>query len=331
MHLTPEFVADVLQRQGMITPQQALQIKKESKLNPEASRGRSARSFEQRALTYELIEGLRLSAGANGSAIGEHDIARALAAEANLPHVRIDSLTLSADLIESKMSRPFARRHRMIPLDLTDGRLRVACANPFDIEGLDHFRRIAGRDLEVVVASEPEVLKAITEFYGLRHAVKKAEKDLSAGIEAATDIAAAMVVDQERALARLETLGRIEPCVQFPVGAGDLYVLHRGDVGRRCVDRFHVAFELGARLVRVLLFDRRGVRVARLRQNVFEDRIQFLHVVTLPLAMETNRLLTPLWRSERKSAARPLRRTASSSAAGALPARRVSRCEGRCG
>ena len=57
------------------------------------------------------------------------------------------------------MSRPFARRHRMIPLDMADGKLRVACANPFDIEGIDSFRRIAGRELELVVASEPDILQ----------------------------------------------------------------------------------------------------------------------------------------------------------------------------
>jgi general secretion pathway protein E len=219
MHLTPEFVADVLQRQGTITAHQALEIKKESKLNPIRQRG-SSRSFEQRAVAYEMIEALRLSSHVNGGGVvGEHQIAQALAAEARLPHVRIDSLTLSADLIESKMSRPFARRHRMIPLDLTDGRLRVACANPFDIEGLDHFRRIAGRDIEVVVASEPEVLRAITEFYGLRHAVKRAEKDLSAGIE----------LGNFEQLVRMKSESEIESSDQHVVNAVEFMLQHAYD------------------------------------------------------------------------------------------------------
>ncbi len=34
-----------------------------------------------------------------------------------------------------------------------------------------------------MVASEPEILKALTEFYGLRHSVKRAERDLRAGID----------------------------------------------------------------------------------------------------------------------------------------------------
>ena len=101
----------------------------------------------------------------SGAPLSELEIAQAIAADAKLEHVRIDTLSLNADLIESKMSRPFARRHRMIPLDMVNGRLRLACANPYDIEGIDSFRRIAGRDIELVVAAEPELLKALTEFY----------------------------------------------------------------------------------------------------------------------------------------------------------------------
>jgi general secretion pathway protein E len=34
-----------------------------------------------------------------------------------------------------------------------------------------------------VVASEPDILRALTEFYGLRHSVKRAEKDLQGGLD----------------------------------------------------------------------------------------------------------------------------------------------------
>jgi general secretion pathway protein E len=182
MRLEPDHVADILERRGFISAEQAFEIKKEAKLLPH--RSRSHRAYEQSALAYELIGGLRLPLKDRPeSVVTEVDIAQAIAEEAGLDLVRIDTLNLNADLIEAKMSRPFARRHRMIPLELANGKLRVACANPFDIEGIDQFRRIAGRDLDLVVASEPEVLKAITEFYGLRHSVKRAERDLVGGID----------------------------------------------------------------------------------------------------------------------------------------------------
>ena len=182
MRLSPELVADVLVRQGKITPEQGFDIKKEARLLPGSRR--SPRAFEQQAVAYELIQGLRLPvSGRPGAVVNEVDIGQAIAAEASLEFVRIDTLSLNADLIEAKMSRPFARRHRMLPLELANGKLKVACSNPFDLEGIDQFRRIAGRDLLLVVASEPEVLKAITEYYGLRHSVKRAEKELVSGID----------------------------------------------------------------------------------------------------------------------------------------------------
>jgi general secretion pathway protein E len=182
MKLAPEFLADLLARRQAISPEQAFEIKKEAKLLP--NRAKAARAYEQTAVAYDLIESLRLPVrGRPGTFLNELDIGQAIADDTGLDFVRIDTLNLDADLIESRMSRPFARRHRMIPLDMVNGKLRVACANPFDLEGIDQYRRIAGRDVQLVVATEPEILKAITEFYGLRHSVKKAERELVSGID----------------------------------------------------------------------------------------------------------------------------------------------------
>jgi general secretion pathway protein E len=215
MNLTPDLVADILVRQGHITRDQGEEIKKEARQMPRAMRTHSA--YEQRAVAYEMVMQLRLpDLKDSGAPVGEHEIARAIAADAKLPHVRIDTLSLNADLIESKVSRPFARRHRMIPLEMVGGRLRVACANPYDIEGIDSFRRIAGRDIELVVASEPDVLRAITEFYGLRHSVKRAERDLSAGID----------LGNLEQLVRMKSESEIESSDQHVVNAVEFMLQH---------------------------------------------------------------------------------------------------------
>jgi general secretion pathway protein E len=181
MSLSPEQIADVLVRQGRIAAAQGEMIRKEARQLPQ--RVRSARAYEQKAFGYELVEQLHLPDLVGGGTLGEHEIAAAVAADAGVERVRIDSLSLDAELIESKVSRPFARRHRMLPLAMVNGRLRVACANPFDLEGIDAFRRQAARELDVVVASEPEILRALTEFYGLRHSVRRAERELTTSID----------------------------------------------------------------------------------------------------------------------------------------------------
>ncbi|HEY0781241.1 MAG TPA: ATPase, T2SS/T4P/T4SS family [Thermoanaerobaculia bacterium] len=218
MSLTPELVADILVRQGRITREQGETIRQEAKLVP--SRLRNASAFEQKALAYDLVERLQLpNLKDGGGAIGEVEIAQAIAADAGIGHVRIDTLNLNADLIESKMSRPFARRHRMIPLEMVNGKLKVACANPYDLEGLDSFRRIAGRELELVIASEPDILKAITEFYGLRHSVKKAERDLNSGID----------LGNLEQLVRMKSESEIESSDQHVVNAVEFMLQHAFD------------------------------------------------------------------------------------------------------
>src|SRR5690606_29642991 len=128
--LTPELVAKVLLRQGRIAPEHAELIEKEARSVPR--RVRSHQAYEQRAVAYELIASLQLpDRQSPGDTVGELAIAQAIAADAKLDYVRIDALSLDADLMESKMSRPFARRHRMIPLQMANGKLRVACANPY--------------------------------------------------------------------------------------------------------------------------------------------------------------------------------------------------------
>lgn len=214
MSLTPLLVANVLVRQGLINDEQVEMIKKEARsLSLEASH----RAYEQKAMAYEVIQTLKLPRLDNPKRIiDEHAIAQALAQDARHEHVRIDALSLDADLIEAKMSRPFARRHRMIPLEMANGKLKVACANPYDLEALDSFRRIADRQLEVVVASEPEILRAITEFYGLRHSVKRAQQDLTSGVD----------LGNLEQLVRMKNESEIESSDQHVVNAVEFMLQH---------------------------------------------------------------------------------------------------------
>ncbi|MEM8996160.1 MAG: ATPase, T2SS/T4P/T4SS family, partial [Acidobacteriota bacterium] len=219
LHLTPDVISNVLVRQGVISLDQATEIKKEARRMPRSQR--SARAFQQRSIGYELIVGLGMVSQQNGSSfpVDEHAIADAIAREAKLNRVRIDPLALDADLIESKISRPFARRHRMIPLAMVERRLRVALSNPFDMEGIDNFKRMVGRDLELVVASEPEITRALTEFYGLRQSMKKAAKDLNQGID----------LGNLEQLVRMKSVDEIESSDQHVVNAVEYMLQHAYD------------------------------------------------------------------------------------------------------
>ncbi|HEX9798742.1 MAG TPA: ATPase, T2SS/T4P/T4SS family [Thermoanaerobaculia bacterium] len=218
MSLTPTLLADVLERQGWLRTEQAEQVRREARAIKPRYRARMA--ADSKAFAYELVASFRFPSVADPAVtVGEKEIAQALAADSGLELVRIDPLALDADLIESKVSRPFARRHRMLPLDMTNGTLRVACADPYDMEALDAFRRIAGRDLKLVLAAEPEILKAITEFVGLRYAVKRAEKDLRSGID----------IGNLEQLVRMKNESEIESSDQHIVNAVEYMLQHAFD------------------------------------------------------------------------------------------------------
>ncbi len=182
MYLTPDLIANVLVRQQLLSDEQARELRIEARKMPRHLR--SPKAYERRSVAYDFIiqQGYR-SADNGGRSIDEGLIADAIARDSGFKRVRIDTLRLDADLIESQISRPFARRHRMIPMEIVEGAIKVACANPYDLESIDSFKQLAGREIMIVVASEPEILKALTEFYGLRQSVKKAERDLTSGID----------------------------------------------------------------------------------------------------------------------------------------------------
>jgi general secretion pathway protein E len=95
-----------------------------------------------------------------------------------VPYAHIDPLKLSPELITSTVSRPFARRHCVVPLESGDATLRVAMADPFDESLIDELQRITGRRIEAVMASRKSIQKIITEIYGFQTSVSAAEEQV---------------------------------------------------------------------------------------------------------------------------------------------------------
>jgi general secretion pathway protein E len=120
-------------------------------------------------------------ASGTGTRIDDFLVARLLAEDAHIPFFKIDTLKLDVEMIESKISRPFARRNKMVPVAVRDGKLIVAVVNPFDTTALDSYRPIAKQEIDVVVSSESDIMGVINEQYGFRASVTKAERDLSGG------------------------------------------------------------------------------------------------------------------------------------------------------
>lgn len=66
----------------------------------------------------------------------------------------------------SVVDETLARRHVLVPVAREGRLLTVAMANPLDIVAVDRLRATTGHDVEIVVASEPEVQESIERLYG---------------------------------------------------------------------------------------------------------------------------------------------------------------------
>ncbi|MEO8033903.1 MAG: GspE/PulE family protein, partial [Acidobacteriota bacterium] len=139
---------------------------------------------EEDASPFKVVVGMNLTdATGSGTRIDDFLLARLVAEEAKLPFFKIDPLKLDVEMIESRISRPFARKHRMVPVAVRDGKLIVSIVNPFDTVAIDSYRTMVKQELDLVVSSESDVMQVINEQYGFRSAVTKAERDLKGGLD----------------------------------------------------------------------------------------------------------------------------------------------------
>jgi len=179
--VTVSYLGELLQNAGFVDEKQKGEIDNLDRQLRAQSRSARARG-EEEASPFKAIMAMNLTdASASGMRIDDFLLARLIAEDAGLKFFKIDPLKLDVEMIESKISRPFARKHRMTPVAIRDGKLIVAVVNPFDTSALDTYHQMVKQEIEIVVASESDVMGVITEQYGFRASVTKAGRDLGRG------------------------------------------------------------------------------------------------------------------------------------------------------
>lgn len=100
----------------------------------------------------------------------------------DLLRVRVDQEALR------KVPSKFALEHRLLPISLSQDRLTVAMANPFDLAALDQLQFMTRLYIDARYAAESKIMEAIEKYYGgatngSAQAEKKEEKESYAGIQ----------------------------------------------------------------------------------------------------------------------------------------------------
>jgi general secretion pathway protein E len=148
---------------------------------------RSQAAARYEASPAELIAVLRLADASNPKrTLDEDAIAETIAAAADAPYLKIDPVRVDPDLVTRTLSRPFARRHAVVPVGRNGDQLTIALSDPFDAELRTNLEQLLRVPLTVVVSSKRDIVQIIDRVFGFRSSVRGATEQLGPTSSAAT-------------------------------------------------------------------------------------------------------------------------------------------------
>jgi type IV pilus assembly protein PilB len=106
-------------------------------------------------------------------AIRPADVTQAKAAQFGAEVVNLGAMKIEDDVI-AIIPRHIAKKYRVLPLFKSDNKVAVAIADPSDLNTIDSLTHLLGAEIELRVASEPDIEAALNKYYG---AEKKALAD----------------------------------------------------------------------------------------------------------------------------------------------------------
>ncbi|HYG69707.1 MAG TPA: type II/IV secretion system protein, partial [Anaeromyxobacteraceae bacterium] len=120
-----EYVADLLAKQGVITEDARRTafaregVQRARLLRDAASRNGGGRGLRRAELSaVEVVASFEFpDARHDSEKVDEDKVTQAVASAVGLPYRKIDPLKLDAALITRTLSRPFARKHGVLPLE----------------------------------------------------------------------------------------------------------------------------------------------------------------------------------------------------------------------
>jgi len=190
--LSIDYVADLLLKKRLIGPAERKEIlikgEKERarlhKLHESFYSSRRLHSAYELVSPAEVIASFNFKVTSNGARILTEDtITEAIAEDCVMPYKKIDPLKLNLDTVTSKIPRPFAQRHLMVPISEKDGVVTIAVADPFNLEPVENLKRTTKMNIELVLSSKTDILRIVREFFGFRSSVQAAQRQMGEGID----------------------------------------------------------------------------------------------------------------------------------------------------
>ena len=111
--------------------------------------------------------------------INEKDLMVLLVKELHIPFINLSKYKINKDLKDVIPER-IARQYHIIPISKLQTTITIALSDPLNIFAMDDVKNITGCDIDVVMGTDSDILRAIDAFYGVRnaHSVQDVSKDI---------------------------------------------------------------------------------------------------------------------------------------------------------
>ena len=106
-----------------------------------------------------------------------------------MPIVDLSTIQVKADVLKTLPAR-LVFKQRCVPIEMSNGTLRVATCDPFELTAFDELRLLTGLTIDLVLADEQDLRKFIRAHYGVAGDTLDALADVQPVIEVEDSVAA---------------------------------------------------------------------------------------------------------------------------------------------
>lgn len=164
------------------------------------------------ALEIQKVHKKKLGRTLIGMGVADDEmIARALASQLKITFLRLNNTEIPKEII-SLVPPIMAQKYLLLPIKKTKQGLLVAMANPLEIYAVDDLRFVTRMSIEIAVAPERDILKAIKKYYPRKNLANTL--DSGPGIDDSIEIIQPKR-EVDKAISELLRLTELPPIVRF--------------------------------------------------------------------------------------------------------------------
>ncbi len=107
--------------------------------------------------------------------VSEDDIIQVLEFQLGIPHVKLEKYNIDKAAYIT-VPESLSRRYGLIPIKKENGIITVAMSDPLNVFAIDDLKIYSGMEIQPVIASHDEIMKAIDRYYSAQKAIKAVEE-----------------------------------------------------------------------------------------------------------------------------------------------------------